>query len=142
MARTPVQDLAWPFEELAFQPLPVSGDDGVPQVFLVQLGDTVYRLGLGVTYASTDVVLAPQFAGLFFDLPDPALGLYLELRLEQENRPPETRFLGVQRVVLDVPFAIGPAVFRFSRIRLAQANLTGPGAFGSEIVADVAVQDV
>jgi hypothetical protein len=142
MARTPVQYLAWPFEELAFQPLPVSGDDGVPQVFLLQLGDTVYRLGLGVTYASTDVVLAPRFASTFFDLPNPGLGLHLELRLEQENQPPQTRFLGARRVVLDVPFAIGAAVFRFSRIRLAQANLAGPGAFGSEIVADVAVRDV
>lgn len=142
MSRAPVQDLAWPGEGLAFLPLPVNADDGVPQVFLLQLDGTVYRLALGVTFASTDVVLGPQYAGSFFDLPDPALGLYLELRLEQEDQPTQTRFLGSTRVVLDLPFAIGAAVFRFSRIRLAQANLAGPGSFGSEIVADVAVNDV
>ena len=46
---------------------------------------------------------------------------------------------GAQRVTLNIPIALGPLRFRFQRVRIAQANLVGPGAFGSSITADVAV---
>ena len=42
-------------------------------------------------------------------------------------------------VDVDIPIAIGPLRFRFHRVRIAQANLRGSGAFGSSITADVAV---
>jgi hypothetical protein len=63
------------------------------------------------------------------------------LRVEREDLPAAIRFLGSTRVVRDVPLAIGKLRFRFSRISIAQANFSGPGVFGSEIVADVAVAD-
>jgi hypothetical protein len=74
-----------------------------------------------------------------FDLPDPDLGLFLNLRAEYENRPAATRLIGARRVVLNMPIALGPLRFRFSRIRIAQANLAAPGSFGSAMLAQVAV---
>lgn len=41
--------------------------------------------------------------------------------------------------MLNIPIALGPLRFRFQRVRVAQANLAGPGAFGSSITADVVV---
>ena len=139
MGTPPVQTLPWPDEALDFLALPVSGDDGVPQAFLLDIGGTVYRLILGVSFTDPGLVLSAEYAGSFFDLPDAARGLYLTLRLEREDLPAETRFLGTSRIVIGLPVPIGPLRFRFSRIKLSQANLSGPGAFGSEIVADVAV---
>jgi hypothetical protein len=139
MSLTPVLSLPWPDEALDYLSLPVSGDDGVPQAFLLEIGGTVYRLILGVSFTDPALVLGAQYAGGFFDLPDAAHGLYLTLRVEREDLPAATRFLGTARIVIDLPVSIGPLRFRFSRIKLAQANLLGPGSFGSEIVADVAV---
>jgi hypothetical protein len=139
MSLTPVLPMPWPDDSLSYLPLPVSGDDGVPQAFLLDIGGTVYRLILGVSFTDPQLVLGQQYAGRFFDLPDSAHGLYLTLRLEREDLPSTTRFLGTSRVVTGLPVPIGPLRFRFSRIKLAQANLSGPGIFGSEIVADVAV---
>jgi hypothetical protein len=76
-----------------------------------------------------------------FDLPDPDLGLYLNLRAELEPQPRATRLLGARRVTLNIPIAIGPLRFRFHRVRIAQPNLRGSGAFGSSITADVAVSN-
>jgi hypothetical protein len=41
--------------------------------------------------------------------------------------------------VTQAPVAIGPLRFLFSRIRIAQGNLAGPGRLGSEVVGQVAV---
>jgi hypothetical protein len=141
MAQTPVLSVPRPEDSLAFLALPVSGDDGVPQAFLLNIGGVVYRLILGVTFSDPSLVLSSAYAGAFFDLPDPDDGLFLTLRVEREDLPPQTRFLGVSRVTLGSPITIGPLCFQFSRIKLAQANLSGPGVYGSEIVAEVAVAD-
>lgn len=139
---TPVQSLPWPDEALSYSALPVSGDDGFPQAFLLDLGGTVYRLTFGVSFTDPDLVLGNQYAGTFFDLPDPANGLFLTLRVDREDLPPGTGLLGVSRILLTIPIRLGPLRFRFSRIKIAQANLSGPGQFGSELVGDVAVADV
>jgi len=131
----------WPDDALSYAALPATGDDGFPQVFLLEMHGTVYRVTMAVYYPDPDFVLSPAYANTIFDLPDPARGLYLNLRLEYENQPEATRLIGAQRVVLDMPIALGPLVFRFSRIRIAQANLAGPGSFGSELVAQVAVSN-
>lgn len=132
----------WPDAALSWQRLPASGDDGFPQVFLFGLGGVVYRLGLSVYYSDPDYVLNPAYAGGFFNLPDPERGLYLNLRLEREDLPAASRLLGARRVVLDMPMAVGPLRFRFQRIKIAQANLQGPGQHGSELAAEVAAPDV
>lgn len=139
MSETPVLDVPWPDESLAYLALPVSADDGIPQAFLLDIGGIVYRLIFGITFSDPAFVLSSAYAGIFFDLPDAANGLFLTLRVEREDQPAATRFLGISRVTLGVPIAIGPLRFQFSRIKLAQANLSGPGSYGSEIVADVAV---
>ncbi len=131
----------WPGDQLDYAALPATGDDGFPQVFLLELQSVVYRLTLTVYYFDPDSVLNPAYASTIFDLPDPARGLSLNLRVEYEQQPTATRLIGAQRVVLDMPIAIGPLTFRFKRIRVAQANLVGPGSFGSELVAEVAVND-
>ena len=131
----------WPDDALSYVALPATGDDGFPQVFLLQLQGTVYRVTMAVYYPDPDFVLNPAYANTVFDLPDPVRGLYLNLKLEYENQPDATRLIGAQRVVLDMPIALGPLVFRFTRIRIAQANLAGSGSFGSELVAQVAVSN-
>lgn len=131
----------WPGDRLNYATLPAKGDDGFPQVFLLELQSVVYRLTLTVYYFDPDIVLNSAYANTIFDLPDPARGLSLNLKVEYEEQPAATRLIGAQRVVLDMPIVIGPLSFRFKRIRVAQANLVGPGSFGSELVAEVAVND-
>jgi hypothetical protein len=129
----------WPDDALAYAPLPARGDDGFPQAFLLQVQQTVYRLTLSVYYADPAYVLSGIYANRVFDLPDAARGLYLNIRLEYENLPAATRLIGARRVVLGLPIALGKLRFRFCRARVAQANLAGPGSFGSELSADVAL---
>ena len=129
----------WPDDGLAYVSLPASGDDGFPQAFLLQIQGVIYRLTLSVYYPDPDLILNAAYAGVVFDLPDPVNGLYLNLRAEFENQPQATRLIGARRVTLNIPIALGPLRFRFQRVRIAQANLVGPGAFGSSITADVAV---
>jgi hypothetical protein len=142
MTQTPVQSLSWPDEALDYAALPASGDDGFPQVFRVELGSIVYRLSFGVSFTDPALVLGSQYAGMFFDLPDPEHGLFLTLRVDRDDLPPGSGFVGARRVVLAIPIALGPLRFRFSRIKIAQANLAGPGQFGSELTGEVAVTDV
>jgi hypothetical protein len=129
----------WPDDGLSYVTLPATGDDGFPQVFLLELAGVVYRLTMTVYYPDPDFVLNPAYANVFFDLPDPVRGLYLNLKVEIENLPDPIRLVGARRVVLDMPIALGPLRFRFTRVRVAQANLAGPGANGSEILAEVVV---
>jgi hypothetical protein len=129
----------WPDDGLPYVGLPASGDDGFPQAFLLQIQQVVYRLTLAVYYPDPDLILGPSYAAAVFDLPDENLGLYLNLRAELEAQPAATRLLGARRVTLNIPIALGPLRFRFHRVRIAQANLRGSGAFGSSITADVAV---
>lgn len=131
----------WPDDGLAYVDLPASGDDGFPQVFLLEMDSVVYRLTMTVYYPDPDYVLNNAYANVFFDLPDPVRGLYLNLKVELENLPQPGNLVGAQRVVLDIPIAMGPLRFRFSRIRVAQANLAGPGSYGSVLQAEVAVID-
>jgi hypothetical protein len=132
----------WPDDSLTYSPLPATGDDGFPQVFLLQIQQTVYRLTMTVFYPDPDYILNSAYSTTVFDLPDPVNGLYLNLRAEYENLPAATRLIGAIRVVLNMPIALGPLRFRFTRVRIAQANLTGPGSFGSSLTAEVAVANV
>ena len=61
------------------------------------------------------------------------------MRVDREDLPPASALLGVRRVVLDIPMPFGRLRFRFTRIKIAEANLAGPGQFGSELVGEVAV---
>ncbi len=142
IAATMLTTASWPDDTLGYVPLPVSGDDGFPQVFLLQLQDVVYRLTLAVSYTDPAYVLSGEFTGTFFDLPDPERGLFLNLRVEREELPDASRLIGVRRVVLDMPIALGRLRFRFRRIKIAQGNLMGPGELGSELIAEVAVTHV
>ena len=142
MASAPVPPLPpWPDDGLDYTALPASGDDGFPQAFLIEIDGTIYRLTLAVYYRDPACVLDATHANSVFELPDPARGLFLNLKVEYENRPEATRLVGARNVVRDMPMAFGPLRFRFTRIRVAQANLKGPGPFGSELVAHVAVSD-
>jgi hypothetical protein len=129
----------WPDDALGYAPLPVSGDDGFPQAFLISIQGVVYRLIFTVVYDDPAYVVGREYEGAVFDLSDPALGLALDLRVEQEDLIDPDRVLGVRRVVLEMPIAVGPLRFRFSRLKVARANLVQPGALGSEIVGEVAV---
>ena len=133
---------AWPGDALTYVPLPATGDDGFPQMFLLQIKQTVYRLTLSVYYPDPDYIVGHAYANTIFDLPDAARGLYLNLRAEYESLPAATRLIGAVRVVLNKPIALGPLRFRFTRIRIAQPNLAGRGAYGSELTAAVARADV
>ena len=132
---------AWPDDGLSYVDLPATGDDGFPQVFLLEMNSVVYRVTMTVYYRDPDYVLNNAYANVFFDLPDPVRGLYLNLKVELENLPAPGNLVGAQRVVLDIPIALGPLRFRFNRVRVAQANLAGSGSFGSELLAEVAVID-
>jgi hypothetical protein len=131
----------WPGDALNYAALPATGDDGFPQVFLLESQSVVYRVTMTVYYADPDIVLNSTYADTIFDLPDPVRGLSLNLRVEYEEQPAATRLIGARRVVLDMPIFVGPLCFRFRRVRVARANLVGPGSFGSELVAEVAVNN-
>jgi hypothetical protein len=131
----------WPDDGLEYATLPASGDDGFPQAFLLEIDGTIYRLTLAVYYRDPAFVLDATYANSVFELPDPVRGLSLNLKVEHEDQPDATRLLGARNVVRDMPIALGPLRVRFTRIRVAQANLAGPGPFGSELVAQVAVSD-
>ncbi len=139
IAPTMLTTASWPDDQLSYVPLPASGDDGFPQVFLLQIQGVVYRLTLAVSYTDPAYVLSGEFAGIFFDLPDPERRLFLNLRVEREELPDASRLIGVRRVVLDMPIALGRLRFRFRRIKIAQGNLVGPDELGSELIAEVAV---
>jgi hypothetical protein len=139
MMSTPVLPVPWPDETPGYSSLPVSGDDGLPHAFLLDVGGVVYRLTLGISFTDPSFVLSSSFAATLFDLPDPDRGLYLTLRVESENQPDATRLVGVQRIVPDLPLRFGPLRVRFSRMKIAQPNLSGPGQFGSELIGEVAV---
>jgi hypothetical protein len=136
---TPVLSIPYPDDNLGYLSLPVSGDDGFPQAFLLDLNGAVYRLTFAVVFSDPSLVLSAGFAANFFDLPAPALGLFLNLTVEVEALPAPGRLLGVSRVVIGSPISIGSLRFVFSRIKIAQANLAGPGSFGSEVLGQVAV---
>jgi hypothetical protein len=131
----------WPDDGLSYVDLPATGDDGFPQVFLLEMNSVVYRVTMTVYYPDPDYVLNNAYANVFFDLPDPVRGLYLNLKVELENLPAPGNLVGAQRVVLDIPIAMGPLRFLFTRVRVAQANLAGSGSYGSELLAEVAVID-
>jgi len=135
----PVLALSYPDETLNYLALPVSGDDGLPQAFLLDIGGVVYRLILGVSFTDPDLVLDGDLAGSFFDLPDADHGLYPTLRVEVENLSGPLRLVGAQRIGPELPLRFGPLRVRFSRMKVAQPNLCGPGQFGSELVGEVAV---
>jgi hypothetical protein len=134
-----VDNAQWPDDGLSYVPLTASGDNGFPQAFRQQIAGIVYRMTLAVIYTDPAYVPSQEYAGTFFDLPDPERGLFLDLRVEREDQPDTDRLIGVRRVVLDMPIPVGPLRFRFSRIKIAQGNLVGPGQSGSELVAEVAV---
>lgn len=136
---TPILPIAYPDAALGYLSLPVSGDDGFPQAFLLDIDGTVYRLTFTVMFSDPALVLSSTYSAIFFDLPDPVLGLYLNLMVEIENLPAGSRLVGVSRIVTAYPIPIGPLRFLFSRIKLAQANLVGPGSYGSEVLGLVAV---
>jgi hypothetical protein len=132
----------WPDDDFPYVKLPASGDDGFPQAFLLEMKAVVYRLTMTVYYPDPDFILNAAYAKTFFDLPDPTRGLFLNLKVEREGLPDPIRLVGARRVVLEMPIVLGPLRFRFHRVRVAQANLIGPGAYGSELLAEVAVNDV
>jgi hypothetical protein len=142
MMTIPVLALPWPDETLDYLTLPVSGDDGLPQAFLLDIGGTVYRLIFGLSFTNPSLVLDGDLAGTFFDLPDPERGLYMTLRVETESLPDPLQLVGAQRVVPNLPLRFGPLRVRFSRMKIAQPNLSGPGQFGSELIGEVAVANV
>jgi hypothetical protein len=139
MIPTPVLPMPYPSESLNYLKLPVSGDDGFPQAFLLDMNGMVYRLTFTVVYSDPVLILSSDYASRFFELPDPKLGLFLNLTLEAEALPIQSRLLGVSRVATDIPIPLGPLRFKFSRVKIAQANLAKPGSFGSEVLAQVAV---
>src|SRR5262249_44165939 len=67
---TPVLALPWPDDSLSYVALPVSGDDGLPHAFLLDIGGIVYRLIVGISFTDPSLVLDSSLAGMFFDLPD------------------------------------------------------------------------
>jgi len=132
---------AVPDDALIYSPLPATADDGFPQAFLLSAGGVVFRLTMAVYYPDPAFIVSRDFASLIFELPDADRGLYLNLKLEYEQRTGPERLVGARRVVIDLPIALGPLRFRFKRIRVAQGNLRGPGAFGSQLLAEAAVTD-
>ena len=139
MTETPILSIPYPDSSLAYLSLPVSGDDGFPQAFLLDMNGTVYRLTFSIIYTDPAVIFSSTYASGFFDLPDPQLGVFLNLTVELEALPSPDRFNGVSRLNINIPIPIGPLRFLFSRIKVAQANLVGPGSYGSEVLGQVAV---
>ncbi|WP_328524052.1 hypothetical protein [Kribbella sp. NBC_00359] len=74
-------------------------------------------------------------AGLLYLLPQP--DLYLVLKVEREDLPPDRRVLGITRPMLGLPVQFGELQLTFTEIEIARGNLQGPAEFGSRVVAEV-----
>jgi hypothetical protein len=121
-------------EDVAFTPLPIDGDRGLPQVFPFRFEGVTYHFRLYANLTAEEV-----FSGTpFFDLPTPRGG-YLVVRVEREEANGGGRtLLIVRKVVPGLVYEAGDLLLTFPLQRLARNNLNGSGRAGSRLSGGVA----
>jgi hypothetical protein len=118
-----------------FAPLPIVGDQGLPQVFNCDIGDASFDFGVYANLA----VAEDDPPGTRYDLASPDAPGYLVLRVvhQHETGP---RVVLLRRLVAepDLVHEAGPLAVRMTRARIARGNLNGTGNFGTQITIEVA----
>jgi hypothetical protein len=118
-----------------FAPLPVVGDQGLPQAFNCDIGDASFDFGVYANLA----VAEDDPAGTVYDLASPGAPGYLVLRVVQQSET-GPRVLLLRRLVAepDLIHDAGPLAVRMTRARIARGNLNGTGSYGTQITIEVA----
>jgi hypothetical protein len=118
-----------------FAPLPITGDQGLPQAFSCDIGDASYDFGV---YANLTVPEDDPPETLY-DLASPDAPGHLVLRVVRQAEV-GTQVLLLRRLVAepDLVHAAGPLAVRMTQARIARGNLNGTGSFGTQVTIEVA----
>ena len=125
-----------------FLRLPVNPDEGFPQAFRLSLGGRTYQFALHVNVAEEVLPEPGEVAGQILELGDPEVdrsGAFLVVAVSREDAGGAVPLLR-RKVVPGLEYLTGDLVLTFRSLRVALKNLNGVGAFGSEIVAGVALR--
>jgi hypothetical protein len=127
---------------IAFQQLPIDGDQGFPQTFRMIIGSVGYVIAIRVDVAEEVLPRNPSGAPLtdeqlsvVFDLPMP--GAFVVLTVTRED-PAGSAVLLCRKLVPGLIYRAGELLLTVRSMRVALRNLGGVGSFGSAIVAGVA----
>lgn len=127
---------------LAFQQLPVTPDDGLPQAFSCTVGTADYQFGLyaNLTVPEDDpLTTVYDFSGAL-QLVQPAAPVgYLVLRVARSG-PGGVEVILLRKLVAepDVVHYGAELAVMLTTAKIARGNLNGAGHYGSEIVIGVA----
>jgi hypothetical protein len=127
--------------ELAYFELPINADEGFPQSFRLDFGDSFYTFALYVSVPEEELVAVPDDG--YFELgavPDGVVRsqhafLVMRVTRESANGP---RVIFFRKVVPNLAYDVVELSFWFSRIHVAKQNINGVGAFGSVVEGRVA----
>ena len=120
---------------LAFEPLPIDGNGGLPQAFPFSFGGVTYHFRLYANLAAEEIAGGEEF----YSLPTLAGG-HLMVRVEREEPGGARRTIFQRKVVPGVVYAVGPILLTFPEQCLARLNLNGRGPAGSRLAGGIARQ--
>jgi len=127
----------------AFLQLPVNADEGFPQAFRIVVDGGTYGVTLQVNVAEELLPTPGAPAGTdnrldaILDLPQP--GAFLVGTLTRDDVPNGTVLLR-RKLVPGLVYRAGELLLTVQSMQVAMRNLGGPGSYGSQIVAGVALR--
>jgi hypothetical protein len=127
-----------------FLNLPVDGDDGFPQSFLLALGGSTFRFELHVNIAEEQLLAARPAPRSLLDLvgdgsaPTGTPAGILVMAVTRQDPAGDVPVLR-RRVLPGLVYDARDLLVTFSSVTVAAGNLNGAGSFGSALVGGVAV---
>lgn len=126
-----------------FLQLPVNADEGFPQAFRFAAGSNAYTVTLQVSVAEELLPVPGAPAGsddrlnAVLDLPQP--GAFMVATLTRDDASGGTVLLR-RKLVPDLVYRAGELLVTVQSMQVAMQNLGGPGSYGSQVVAGVALR--
>jgi hypothetical protein len=126
-----------------FLQLPVNADEGFPQAFRIAMGSQTYTVTLQVDVAEELLPTPGAPAGndsrleAVLQLPQP--GAFVVATLARDDAAGGTVLLR-RKLVPGLIYRAGELLLTVQSMQVALRNLGGPGSFGSQIVAGVALR--
>jgi hypothetical protein len=126
-----------------FLQLPVNADEGFPQAFRMAVGDQIYTVTLQADVAEELLPTPGAPPGTdnrldaVLNLPQP--GAFLVGTLARDDADGETVLLR-RKLVPGLVYRAGELLLTVQSMQVAMRNLGGPGSYGSQIVAGVALR--
>lgn len=120
-------------EGLAFEPLPIDPDRGVPQVFPHRFDGATYQFRLYANLSAEELAEGRDF----YDLPT-AAGGHLVVRVEREDAEGVRTPIFQRKVVPGLVYEAGAVLLTFPGQRLARLNVNGRGPAGSSLSGGIA----